>query len=154
MIRTAGKNASRRRLGVDHRPATRLHLRVWCVYLAAMLLCIVGCKTYHNLPETIGNNTNAIDAIMCEVDAGVPPAVITDVPAPPVTLRSPVALDEISYHDLTLQEAIEIALMNSEVLRDLGTTILRTPARDRHERGETARRNQPTIQHGGGAGGV
>lgn len=112
---------------MDHRPATRLHPRVWCVYFAAMLLCIVGCKTYHNLPETIGNNTNAIDAIMCEVDAGVPPAFITDVPAAPVTLRSPAALDEISYHDLTLQEAIEIALMNSEVLRDLGTTILRTP---------------------------
>jgi outer membrane protein TolC len=88
---------------------------------------MVGCKSYHNLPETIGNRTTAIDAIMREVDAGVPPKVITDVPAAPVTLRSPVAMDEVTYRDLTLQEAIQIALANSQTLRDIGMTILRTP---------------------------
>ncbi len=84
---------------------------------------------YSNLPETIGNNTSAIDAIMREVDVGAPPKIITDIPEAPLTLRSPAALDSVSYRDIGLQEAIQIALANSEVLRDLGATILRFPQR-------------------------
>ncbi len=64
---------------------------------------------------------------MREVDAGVTPTVIAELPPAPITLKSPQALDSVSYRDVTLQTAIEIALQHSTVLRDLGATILRTP---------------------------
>jgi hypothetical protein len=43
----------------------------------------------------------------------------------PVTLTSP---NDIKYWDLSLQEAVTIALTESRVIRDLGGTVLRTPA--------------------------
>src|SRR5690606_19837581 len=47
--------------------------------------------------------------------------------ARPITIRSEPPADE-EYWNLTLQEAIQIALTNSSVLRDLGGTILQSPA--------------------------
>jgi outer membrane protein TolC len=43
----------------------------------------------------------------------------------PLTLTNP---SEIQYWNLTLQETVQIALMESKVIRDLGGTVLRAPA--------------------------
>ena len=96
-----------------------------CALIGSLAL---GCKGYRNLPETIGNDTQCIDAIMCEVDAGAPPVEMPPIPAAPLTLKSPEALDTATYRDITLHETIQIALTNSNVLRDLGATVLRAPS--------------------------
>ena len=116
-----------------HRPATTpLDRRQHAPTSVRLLLCAVaaitvGCRTYRNLPETIGNNTDCIDALMCEVDAGAPASALPVIPEAPLTLRTPEDFDKASYRDMTLQESIHIALNNADVLRDLGATVLRTP---------------------------
>ncbi len=64
---------------------------------------------------------------MCEVDAGVPAKELPAIPLPPMTLRTPEDFDNASYRELTLQESMQIALSNADVLRDLEATVLRTP---------------------------
>ena len=99
------------------------------IWMAALLVLVagVGCHTYHNLPETIGNNTDAIDAIMIEVDRGLSPATFPDTGATPLTIRDARSLDDITYRNVSLQEVIQTALSRSSVLRDLGATVLRSP---------------------------
>ncbi len=105
--------------------ADRTGLRLFGCALIALIA--VGCRGYRNLPETIGNDTACIDAIMCEVDAGAPPTELPEIPPAPLTLKHPDDFDTATYRDLTLQETIAIALSNAEVLRDLSATVLRSP---------------------------
>ena len=56
-------------------------------------------------------------------------AVVPDDPTPvmtppPVTVRQ---LDQVEYREVALEEAVHYALANSKVMRDLGTTLLRSP---------------------------
>ena len=95
--------------------------------LIVLLGTLVGCRAYRNFPETIGNNTEMLDAIMADVDRGAPPASAIEVTAAPLTLRTPEAFDTADYRDISLQESIGQALTNSAVLRDLGATVLRSP---------------------------
>ena len=88
-----------------------------------------GCRSYHNLPETIGNRTDNIDRLMQRVDAGAPAESISELPAAPFTLKRPEDLDAATYRDMTLDEAIRLAIENGEVLRKLGGMILTDPER-------------------------
>lgn len=98
------------------------------VFAAALIgLIAVGCRSYHNLSETVCNDTDCIDSIMAVVDAGAPPSELPEIPVAPLTLRHPEEFDTATYRDLTLQETIVIALSNAEVLRDLSATVLREP---------------------------
>ncbi len=106
--------------------ADRTGLRLLALALFGMIA--VGCRGYRNLPETIGNDTQCIDAIMCQVDAGAPPSELPDIPPAPLTLRTPEAFDTATYRDITLHETIQVALSNTSVLRDLGATVLRSPS--------------------------
>ena len=90
-------------------------------------LFTLGCRSYHNLSETVCNDTDCIDSIMAEVDAGAPPKELPEIPDAPLTLKHPEEFDAATYRDMTLQEAIAIALSNAEVLRDLSATVLRAP---------------------------
>jgi hypothetical protein len=98
-----------------------------CALILFTSLLPSGCSTYRNLPETVGNNTDYIDALMLDVDAGAPPHEMPAIPQTPITLRTLEDFEHATYRDIELQEAIEIALSNAEVLRDLGATVLRTP---------------------------
>ena len=101
----------------------------------AMLACTLalaslpGCRSYRNLPETIGNRTEKIDNLMRRVDAGAPAESIFELPDAPLTLKRPEDLDAATYRDLTLDEAIRLAIENGEVLRKLGGMILTDPER-------------------------
>ncbi len=64
---------------------------------------------------------------MYEVDAGAPAKELPAIPLPPMTLSTPEEFEHASYRDLTLQQSIQIALSNADVLRDLEATVLRTP---------------------------
>lgn len=102
----------------------RYALILWCCFLTVLS----GCKsTYYNFSETIGNQTDAIDAIMLQVEQGAPPETTTVIGQAPITLRTPEAFDTADYRDMSLQETIAEALSNSRVLRDLGATVLRAP---------------------------
>lgn len=93
---------------------------------------LIGCRrsaSTSGWSETIGNQTGAIDAIMANVDAGAPPAMLPPIPSPPITIRDADSLRTTEYRDLTLAETIRIALSNAEVLRDLNATVLRSPER-------------------------
>ena len=81
------------------------------VVLCAVTACLaLGCRTYCNVPETIGNHTDCIDALMSEVDAGAPATQLPAIPPPPLTLRTPEEYDRVAYRDMTLEEAIQVAL--------------------------------------------
>ncbi len=101
-----------------------LRLSIAAVSLVSPL---IGCRTYHNLPETIGNNTAPVDAIMRQVDSGAPPTSSMESTKAPLTLRSPQDFDKVEYLDLSLQQTIIVAMSNDSVLRDLGATVLRAP---------------------------
>ena len=113
------------------RSSTRQTLarRVTCALLAALstITTTPGCRSYRNVPETIFNDTACIDAIMRDVDAGAPPREAIEFTTAPLTLRSPEDFNNATFRDLGLNESIEIALTNSDVLRDLGATVLRSP---------------------------
>ena len=106
-----------------HRFAAQLTISLSVVGLSI----VGGCRTYHNLPETIGNKTREVDIIMRNVDSGVPSSDPIETTPVPLTLRSPADFDSVEYLELSLQETINIALTNDSVLRDLGATVLRAP---------------------------
>ncbi len=115
------------------RLAVQTHITV--AIMATMVCLVGGCgglgnRSYRNLAETIGNDTQMIDSIMRDVDRGAQksPCEAVPVSAPPITLKTAEAFDQVEYRDMGLHEAIEIALQNSSVLRDLGATVLRSPA--------------------------
>lgn len=92
-----------------------------------LLSASAGCHTHANLPETVGNNTDWVDRVTAEVDAGAPPGPIDDPLIRPVTLRTLDEQGEPQYWEVTLEEVICNAMANSKVLRDLGGTILSSP---------------------------
>ncbi|MDA8745496.1 TolC family protein [Rubripirellula amarantea] len=86
----------------------------------------IGCRSYRDTKSTIKNDTACLDSLMCNVDAGTPAAEPMQTTAPPLTLKTS-DLDTIAYREMSLSEAIQLAMQNSQVLRDLGGTILRAP---------------------------
>ncbi|MGI9470729.1 MAG: TolC family protein [Rubripirellula sp.] len=94
---------------------------------ALVIASVAGCRSYRNLPETVCNRTECIDALMCEVDAGAPAERLPPIPLQPITLKRPEDFDSVVYRNMTLEEAIHLALENGEVLRQLGGTILTDP---------------------------
>jgi outer membrane protein TolC len=97
-----------------------------CLLIASALLPLAGCR-YANPAETIGNNTEHVDSVMARVDnPGAEPIVHEDV-IQPVTLKTLEKGAKPEYWDVTLDEILGISMMNSQVLRDLGATVLRSP---------------------------
>lgn len=100
----------------------------WAAALVTLALQLfLGCRSYHNLPETVGNNTSAIDAVMRQVDAGAPSTEPAEATPTPLTLRGPLDFDSVQYLDWSLQQTINLAMSNASVLRDLGATVIRAP---------------------------
>jgi hypothetical protein len=121
-------------ISVNHIPTPPKLRKKWQT-LVALVGCAValsglpGCRSYRNLPETIGNRTDKIDNLMRRVDAGAPAERISGLPEAPLTLKRPEDLDAATYRDMTLDEAIRLAIENGEVLRKLGGMILTDPER-------------------------
>ncbi len=91
------------------------------------LAVTVGCRGYRNLPETIGNRTDEVDQLMRVVDQGAPPQGIQSVESAPLAVLSVADWQRVDFYDLSLQQTLDLALSQAEVLRDLGATVLRAP---------------------------
>ena len=101
-----------------------------CVLFSAIALSgLPGCRSYRNLPETIGNRTELVDSLMRKVDSGAPTERIAELPDAPLTLKRPEDFDTATYRNMTLDKAIRLAIENGEVLRKLGGMILTDPER-------------------------
>ncbi|QDS87084.1 Outer membrane efflux protein [Rosistilla ulvae] len=110
-----------------HEPTTRLHIMAWMWAIATIALSISGCRTYHQSAQTICNDTTAVDAVMCRVDTGNAGSVAHTSDTRPLTLEDFKSGSEIQYWELTLEEALSTALSSTEVMRELGATILQSP---------------------------
>ncbi len=132
-MRTSHSKA-RLEISVNQTPTPPKPRKKWPAPVAALACAIAlvglpGCRSYRNLPETIGNRTEKIDNLMRRVDAGAPAERISELPAAPLTLKRPEDLDAATYRDMTLDKAIRLAIENGEVLRKLGGMILTDPER-------------------------
>ncbi len=94
---------------------------------SAVLSGFVGCASYETYTKTVGNDTSEIDSITAEAENPVPEIYQAAYSSAPITSKSLRDGQEIQYRDVSVGEVLQIALENSEVLRELGGTILRTP---------------------------
>ncbi len=97
---------------------------------AALILAITlapGCRN-SKPAETAFNNTEEVDAVMARVDHPENDVITHEDVIQPVTLKTLGRGETTEYWDVTLDEMLGIAMTNSQVLRDLGATILRSPA--------------------------
>ena len=95
--------------------------------LSATLSGFLGCASYETYKKTVGNDTSEIDAITAEAENPIPEVYQAAYSTAPITSKSLRDGQEIQYRDVSVGEILQIALENSEVLRELGGTILRTP---------------------------
>jgi outer membrane protein TolC len=103
-------------------------LRTLCATHALLFVVFCGCRSREVWQDTLGDDTAQIDHIARRMDcptAEIHPAAFAEAP---VTIRHKADLDAIRYRDSTLDEVLAIALHNSDVLRELGGTVLRNPA--------------------------
>jgi outer membrane protein TolC len=118
-----------RRNRVERRACARRH---FAVTAATLTLAAAGCTSadYWRL----FNNNKTTGEVALEEPVRVPyappvTAVVPDDPTPvltraPLTVRN---LDQVQYREITLDESVRYALANSKIMRELGTTILRSP---------------------------
>lgn len=95
--------------------------------LSATLSGFLGCASYDTYKKTVGNNTSEIDAVTAEAENPISDVYQAAYSSAPITSKSLRDGQEIQYRDVTVGEILQIALEHSEVLRELGGTILRTP---------------------------
>jgi len=100
--------------------------------MIANFIVLIGCRSANyfktrDLKTTVCNDTACVDAIMCQVDLGAPAVEFPETLPPPLTVRTIEDFDTLSYRDISLNEIIQLSLENSEVMRDLGATVLRAP---------------------------
>jgi len=94
---------------------------------AVVSALIVGCASRGTLKKTVGNDTREIDHLTALADDPKPEIHPAAYATPPVTAKMLREGQEIEYRDVELSDVLQIAMENSEVLRDLGGTLLRTP---------------------------
>lgn len=99
------------------------------LFLTASMLLLVtsGCRSAQTWDETVGNNTVAVDRISQAMDHSTPQIHTAAWSDAPVTVRDRADLAALSYRDMSLDELLRIAMQNSDVLRELGGTVLRNP---------------------------
>lgn len=95
-----------------------------CIVMAMLLLVLSGCRSADAWRETVGNDTTMVDVIAHKTDHPVTEIHPAAWSGAPTTLRDCEDLESIQYRDMTLDEALHIALQNSQVLRDLGARII------------------------------
>lgn len=92
-----------------------------------LVLAISGCRSRQTWQETVGNDTTAVQQMTRKVERPIAEVHSAAWSQAPVTVRHRADLENIRYRDMTLDEVLQLALQNSDVLRELGGSILRNP---------------------------
>ena len=116
---------SARSLPISHRFAVGRAAAL--LLLSATLSGFLGCASYETYTRTVGNDTTEIDALTADAENPVPEVYQAAYSSAPITPRTMREGQEIQYRDVSVAQILQIALENSEVLRELGGTILRSP---------------------------
>ncbi|MEM6331071.1 MAG: TolC family protein, partial [Planctomycetota bacterium] len=105
--------------------------------LAVVLACAGGCSLWRGeecfqaCPQCSEPRRPACDPSYLQIDEPCPDGCLS---RPPASSLGPSAVPggaEVTYWELSLEEAIQLALARAEILRDLGATVLRSPATTR-----------------------
>lgn len=105
----------------------RSHVCAICL-LSLSVAVAGGCASGSaSLPKTVGNETDEIDRISQALDT--PPQEVYPAAhsAAPITAKTVQDLDAYTYRSMSLTDVMRIAMENSQVLRELGGTVLRNP---------------------------
>lgn len=116
----------------SHNPGTRgavssLRHRSGRTALAVLMLLSMGCRSQPGWRETILNETSQVRAISRRIDEPRVEIMAVALAEAPLTVRDQSRLEQVTYRDVTLPEVMQIAMANSEVLRELGGVMLRNP---------------------------
>ncbi len=112
------------------KPTIRQDSRAHLAFLVASCLLTmlhVGCRTYGQAKQTVFNDTTEVDWIMQRVDSRNASDVPVIVSEQPRTLSEFESNGTTNYWDISLTQALDLALTNAQVLRDLGATVLSSP---------------------------
>lgn len=97
-----------------------------------LLLCLAfllpaGCRAPRVWKKTAGNEVRELTSISRQIDHPQVPILPAAWASEPVTVKDRDRLEKIQYRDVSLRDVLNIAMQNSEVLRDLGGVVLRNP---------------------------
>lgn len=100
---------------------------VGTLLLAASLLSGSGCGSQYQWRKTVANETSSVRSISRRVDEPQVEIMQAALSSAPITVRDRARLEALSYNDLTQRQVLEIAMQNSQVLRELGGVALKNP---------------------------
>jgi hypothetical protein len=101
--------------------------RVALVILLAVLMLNSGCTSNYHWRKTVANDTSVVNSISRKVDEPQVEIMEAALSSAPITVRDRDRLESLAYLDLTLRQTLEIAMQNSQVLRELGGVALKNP---------------------------
>jgi outer membrane protein TolC len=99
--------------------------RVALVILLALLSS--GCTSNYHWRKTVANDTSVVNSISQKIDEPQVEIMEAALSSAPITVRDRDRLESLTYLDLTLRQTLEIAMQNSQVLRELGGVALKNP---------------------------
>ena len=124
-------------INVTPRCSRRIHRQVAvsrpCVHqamlvvLLAILMVSSGCSSHYHWRKTVANDTSVVNSISRKVDEPQVEIMQAALTSAPITMRDRDRLESLTYLDLTLRQTLEIAMQNSQVLRELGGVALKNP---------------------------
>ena len=123
-------NLTRRCIGrLDRQVAvcTPFPHRAKLVVLLAVLMLSPGCASNYHWRKTVANDTSVVNSISRKVDEPQVEIMQAALTSAPITMRDRDRLESLTYLDLTLRQTLEIAMQNSQVLRELGGVALKNP---------------------------
>ena len=100
---------------------------LWFAVLTSALLLSCGCRANYRWRETVANETSNLDVISRKVDEPQVEIMQVALTSSPITIRDRERLEALNYVDLSLTQVLEIAMQNSQVLRELGGVALKSP---------------------------
>lgn len=106
--------------------ASMSRLSSWILSLIVIVIALSGCRT-RRPPDLTPYADAGITGSLTQIedpDIAVPSPDSLFPVAPPRTIKD---MAEVSYWDVTLEDTVRTALVNSKVLRDLGGTVVRSP---------------------------
>jgi hypothetical protein len=97
-------------------------------FVLTLTVAASGCVTTpRTWQKTVGNDTSDVDRVTLQMDNPAPPVFHeASHTAPPIT-ADVVSANEMAYIDRNLDEVLRDALQHSNVMRDIGGVILRSP---------------------------